>query len=100
MRALYRGQTNLPQVVRTLEEMEKEVYEFDDRTKDLVDTIQKRGKAARAGIYGAGMTALWAGERFRKATRATAYWGHRIEARMQEKALKEARDKEEEAMLG
>jgi hypothetical protein len=96
MRALFRSHTNLPQIVRTLEEMDKEVYEFDDKTRDLVTMIQKRGSLARSGTYGAGLGALWSGERFRKATRATAFWGHTIEARMQEQALREARAREEE----
>jgi hypothetical protein len=95
MRALFRSHTNLLQIVRTLEEMDKEVYEFDDKTRDLVTMIQKRGSLARAGTYGAGLGALWSGERFRKATRATAFWGHTIEARMQEQALREARANEE-----
>jgi hypothetical protein len=94
MRALFRSHTNLLQISRTLQEMDVEVYDFDDKTRDLVSTIAKRGSLARKGIFGPGIGALWNGERFRKATKATAYWGHTIETRMQEKALREARAKE------
>lgn len=97
MRSLFKAHSNLAQVVNTFEEMDKEVYEFDDKSKDLVDSIKKRSHLARNGIYGAGMGALWGGERFRKATRAATFWGHTVETRMQEKALREARAKEEEA---
>jgi hypothetical protein len=98
MRSLFRAHGNLPQVVHTLEEMEKEVYEFDDKSKDLVDSILKRSRVAREETYGPGMRALWSGERFRKANRSILFWGKTIETRMQEKALREARAKEEETV--
>jgi len=99
MRSLFRSQSNLPQVVHTLEEMDKEVYEFDDKTRDLVSSIRKRGGTARKNLHGAGVEALWGGERFKKATRAATFWGSRIDERMQEKALKEARAKEEDVIM-
>jgi hypothetical protein len=95
MRSLFKSQSNLPQIVHTLEEMDKEVYEFDDKTRDLVETILKRGRLARKETFGLGMSALWGGERFRKGGRAAKYWAHKIEERMQEQALKEARAKED-----
>jgi hypothetical protein len=99
MRSLFKSQSNLPQVVHTLEEMDKEVYEFDDKTRDLVESIRKRGALARRMIFGGGMSALWGGERFRKASRAATYWAHKIDGRMQEQALKEARAKEDDVAL-
>lgn len=94
MRSLFRTQSNLPQIVHTLEEMDKEVYEYDDKTKDLMDLIKKRGSQARSGVYGAGNLAIWNGERFRKTTRAITYWSRSIEERMQEQALRDAKLKE------
>jgi hypothetical protein len=95
MRAL-RGGGNFPSIMHTLEEMDKEVYDFNDKTHDLVNWIYKRSGPARQGIYGAGVAALWNGERYRKAINAATRWNKLIAERMQEKALREARAKEEE----
>jgi hypothetical protein len=95
IRAL-RGGGNFPAIMHTLEEMDKEVYDFNDRTHDLVNWIYKRSFPAREGTYGVGVAALWNGERFRKAINATTRWNKLISERMQEKALREARAKEEE----
>ena len=99
MRSLFKSQSNLSQIVHTLEEMDKEVYEFDDKTKDLMDSIRKRGSLARKGVHGTGLAALWSGERYGKATRAATFWARSIESRMQEQALREARAKEEDVEL-
>jgi hypothetical protein len=99
MRSLLRSQTNVPQIVHTLEEMDKEVYEFDDKTKDLMDSIRKRSDQARRGYNGVGLSALWGGERFGKAMRSATYWAHNIERRMQEQALREAKLKGEDGVL-
>jgi hypothetical protein len=95
IRAL-RGGGNFPAIMHTLEEMDKEVYDFNDKTHDLVNWIYKRSFPAREGTYGVGVAALWNGERFRKAINATTRWNKLISERMQEKALREARAKEEE----
>ena len=95
MRAL-RASGNFPSIMHTLEEMDKEVYEFSDKTHDVVNWIYKRSFPARQNIYGPGVAALWNGERYRKAIGATARWNRLITERMQEKALREARAKEEE----
>ena len=95
MRALRAG-GNFPSIMHTLEEMDKEVYEFSDKTHDVVNWIYKRSFPARAGTYGPGIAALWNGERYRKAIGATMRWNRLITERMQEKALREARAKEEE----
>lgn len=95
MRALRAG-GNLPSIMHTLEEMDKEVFEFNDKTHDLVSWITKRSFPARNGTYGVGVAALWNGERYRKAVNATARWNKIIAERMQEKALRQARSKEVE----
>jgi hypothetical protein len=95
MRAL-RGSGNFPSIMHTLEEMDKEVYDFNDKTHDLVNWIYKRSYPARQGTYGAGVAALWNGERYRKAINSAMRWNKLIAERMQEKALREARAKEEE----
>jgi len=95
MRAL-RGGGNFPSIMHTLEEMDKEVYDFNDKTHDLVNWIYKRSFPARNGTYGAGVAAVWNGERYRKAFKATLHWKNLIAERMQEKALREARAKEDE----
>lgn len=87
---------NFQAIIAALEEMEKEVYDFDDKTQDVMNLILQRAKPARTGLYGAGVAALWNGERSRKTTRSINMWSRTISARMQEKALKEARAKEEE----
>lgn len=99
MRSLFKSQSNLPQIVRTLEEMDKEVYDYDDKTRDLMDAIKKRGSMARKNVYGAGLNALWRGEGFQKATRAVSFWAHTIEERMQEQALREAKLNEEDVAI-
>lgn len=98
MRSLFRTQHNLPQIVRTLDEMDKEVYEFDEKSKDFVDSIGQRSDKARTGTYGPGVRALWRGERFRRGAKAISFWSTAIEKRLQEKALREARAQEDEAM--
>jgi len=95
MRALRAG-GNLPSIMHTLEEMDKEVFEFNDKTHDLVNWITKRSFPARNGTYGVGVAALWNGERYRKAVNTTARWNKIIAERMQEKALRQARSKEVE----
>jgi hypothetical protein len=95
IRAL-RGGGNFPSIMHTLEEMDKEVYEFNDKTHDLVNWIYKRSFPARQGTYGAGVAALWNGERYRKAVASATRWHNSIAERMQEQALREARAKEEE----
>jgi len=87
MRSLVK-QGNLPQIRSTLEEMDKEVYEFDDKTKDLLEAIKKRGHQYRHGSNGDGLRALAGGERYRKVLRSTMFWSHNIENRMQEQALR------------
>lgn len=87
---------NFQAVISTLEEMDKEVYDFDDRTQDTMAAILKRAKPARTGIYGPGVAALWNGQRSRKTTKVLSSWNSMISSRMQEKALREARAKEEE----
>lgn len=98
MRSLFRTHHNLPQIVRTLDEMDKEVYEFDDKSKDFVDSIGQRSDKARTGTYGPGVRALWRGERFRRGAKAISFWSTAIEKRLQEKALREARAQEAEDM--
>jgi hypothetical protein len=95
MRAL-RAAGNFPAIMHTLEEMDKEVFDFSDKTHDVVNWIHKRAFPAREGTYGVGVAALWNGERFRKSVRAASGWKRIISERMQEKALREARAKEEE----
>ena len=95
MRAL-REAGNFPAIIQILEEMDKEVYDFDDKTHDIVGWIPKRAAPARKGVYGVGVEALWNGERFRKALGAAGRWNGVIAERMQEKALREARARDEE----
>ena len=94
MRSLFKSQSNLQQIIHTLEDMQKEVYEYDDKTKDLMDSIKKRGFQALSGVYGAGTYALWTGEKYRKLSRDVRRWTDIIEDRMQEQALRDAKLKE------
>jgi hypothetical protein len=98
MRSLIK-QGNLSQIVHVLEEMDKEVYEFDDKTKDLLVSVRDRGYLIRGGGNGDGLRALAGGERYRKAMRQAMFWSHNIEARMQEQALREAKLKDEDVAL-
>ncbi|KAM0720957.1 hypothetical protein Q7P37_003242 [Cladosporium fusiforme] len=95
IRALWRLNADLPSIVNTLDEMEKQVIDLNERTSITLDIVIKKARTARAGVYGPGMEAVWSGERFRKMRMSFAFWRKQAEARMQEKALKEARDKED-----
>lgn len=98
MRSLIK-QGNLSQIVHTLQEMDKEVYEFDDKTKDLLEAMKKRGYLIRGGANGEGLRALAGGERYQKAMRSAMFWSYKIENRLQEQALREAKLKEEDVAL-
>ena len=76
--------------------MQKEVYEYDDKTKDLMESIKKRGSQALSGVYGAGTYALWTGEKYLKMTRAIRRWSNNIEDMMQEQALRDAKLKNQD----
>ena len=86
---------NFPAILHTLEEMDKEVFDFDDKTHDSLVKILRRQTAARKGTYGIGLEALWNGERTRKAVGGLGRWRGVVAERMQEKALREARAREE-----
>lgn len=95
MRALFRYSTDLPAIISTLEEMDKHVYDLDEKSSRVLDIIVRKSKSARNGTYGEGLAGLWTGERFSKWKGSAFHWRGKVEARMQERALREARDKED-----
>lgn len=95
MRSLYAHDLDLPSVLNTLEDMDKDVFEHDHRSLRLLEIILKKSRSARLGFYGPGLAALWDGERFRKARGSAIQWSETINERMKELALAEARAKEE-----
>lgn len=96
MRILYRRYLDVPSIIDTLEDMDKEVFDFSEKTHMLLSVICSRDRSVRRGMYGPGCSALWSGERFRNATGRAFVWKRRVDNRLQEQALKSAREQEEE----
>lgn len=95
MRALFRRSTDLTSIISTLQEMDNQVYDLDEKSGRMLDIIMHKARSTRKGHYGPGADALWGGERFRKGMRSAIYWKKVVEERMQDKALRESREKEE-----
>lgn len=85
-------------LVAVLEEMDREVYDFDGRTLKLVEKVLKDAKALREGAGGEGLRALWGCERVGKAVGELEQWRGVVERRWQEAALREVRELEREAL--
>jgi len=96
--AMYRKDLDLSAFVATLEEMEHEVYEFDDKTYDVLRQVLGRANFVKQGRAGEGATALWGSERIKSNIGKIYLWSKKIRERLQEKALEEARAKEVEEM--
>lgn len=94
--SLYRMNLDLPAFVATLEEMEHEVYEFDNRTYDILRQVLGRANFVKQGRAGEGTAALWGSERMKNNVGKVYLWSKKVRERLQEKALEEARAKETE----
>lgn len=91
---LYQHYADLDGVAETLSEMDKNVYEFDAGTKDLINTILKDGHRARVNAYGPGMQALWSTDRKTRGLEKLRRWDGIVEERLKAAALRAAREEE------
>lgn len=94
--ALYRKNLDLSAFVATLEEMEHEVYEFDNKTYDVLRHVLARANFVKQGRAGDGVTTLWGSERIKNNIGKIYLWSKKVRERLKEKALEEARAKEAE----
>lgn len=97
MRALMRQTCDISSVLSTLQEMDKQVYDLDHKSASMVAKFLKTSRAARRGELGPGREGLWDSERFVKCVNGAFYWSTRVENLMQERALRESREKEDTA---
>ena len=94
MRMLWATYTDLTAIVSTLEEMDKEVYEFDAGTAVLLKEISVLSTQAKKGELGSGVWTLWRCKGMRRASQEIWKWGMLVERRRREGALRRAREME------
>ncbi|KAF2174106.1 hypothetical protein M409DRAFT_16379 [Zasmidium cellare ATCC 36951] len=94
---LYRHYADLDGIAETLSEMDKNVYEFDSGTKDLISTILRDGRKSLNNGFGPGMQALWSTDRKTRGLEKISRWEGVVEERLKAAALRAAM--EEQAKL-
>lgn len=87
---LYKHYADLDNIAETLSEMDKNVYEFDGGTKDLIATILRDGHKALKNNYGPGLQALWSTDRKTRGLEKIRRWEGIVEERLKAAALRDA----------
>ena len=95
MGVLFTKYLDLPGIVDVLGEMDREVYDFNEKTYFLLEGILKQADKAASGARGPGTKAVWTTHRMQQAVKQLEDWIEVIEGRLQAKALEEAREKEQ-----
>lgn len=99
MRILYRRYTDLDGVVQTLSEMDKEVYEYNAGTKELIRSIFQHTSAAIKGQLGPGLQAFWSTDRKTRALEKLRRWEDKVEERIRAAAVRRAMDKAADGLV-
>lgn len=98
MSMLYRHYTDMPAIIEVLEEMDREVYPFDEETHALLDKILYDARGVQEGVIehlSPALSMLWSTERMHRAVRKVEEWRDIVEERRQTEALRLARQQEE-----
>lgn len=99
MRILYRRYTDVDGVVQILSEMDKEVYEYNSGTKDLIRSIFQHTSAAVKGQLGPGLQAFWSTDRKTRALEKLRRWEDKVEERIYAAAVRRAMDKAADGLV-
>ncbi|KXL44883.1 hypothetical protein M433DRAFT_159728 [Acidomyces richmondensis BFW] len=95
MRALYDKYPNeLHNITDVLMEMDREVYEFNEETENLLIEILLDAQRFCRGERGPALKALWTMDRMKRALKNIIEWRELVEDRRQGAALKAAREEE------
>lgn len=97
LRLLFSQHLDLQAIVDTLEDMDRQVYDFDSGTHDVLMSVLHRAAQAREYDDGESLKAVWSSERMSNALRKIYNWSRKVEEHVQERALQEARSTASEA---
>nr|POE56847.1 hypothetical protein CFP56_70099 [Quercus suber] len=98
MSILYGQYTDISAVIDLLQEMDREVYPFDDETHAILDRILYDVRGVKEGVIehlSPAIMMLWSTERMQRAVRDVEKWKDIVEDRRQNEALRLARQKDE-----
>lgn len=96
MRMLNKQFSDLDGIVSILEEMDREVYEYDAETRGILQTILRHRNAALNGSRGRAVQALWSTDRKTRALVRLERWLDIVDERVTAAALRRARSSAEE----
>ncbi|KAK4498440.1 hypothetical protein PRZ48_011098 [Zasmidium cellare] len=91
---LYKHYADLDGIAETLSEMDKNVYEFDSGTRDLIATVLRDGRKSLNNSYGPGMKALWSTDRKTRGLEKIRHWEGVVEERLKAAALRAAMEEQ------
>lgn len=95
MRALYdKYPSELHNIIDVLTEMDREVYEFNEETENLLIEILMNAQRFCRGESGPALKALWTMDRMKRTLKKIIEWREVVEDRRQGAALKAAREAE------
>ncbi|KAK3670676.1 hypothetical protein LTR78_009511 [Recurvomyces mirabilis] len=83
--------TAVPTIVEVLEEMDREVYSFDDQTLEVVEKVLRSLSGYRHGHSGKAVQILFSSERVTRGVKDLTEWRRIMLGRRQEDALRKAR---------
>ena len=92
MRLLWTQYRDMEQISSTLEEMDKEVYSFDEGTSELLRDILDHENRASKGQCGEAVKALWSMDRKRRGVGMMRRWKREVDERLRTRAVDEARE--------
>lgn len=94
LRLLWRTSQNIPTMLETLEEMDREVYEFNFGTAAIIREVLSWIESARKGRWGLSVRTVWTMEGALKGYKKLHDWREIVEERRREVALRAAREVE------
>ncbi|KAK4574149.1 hypothetical protein LTR86_001910 [Recurvomyces mirabilis] len=83
--------TAVPTIVEVLEEMDREVYVFDDQTLEVVEKVLRSLSGYRHGHSGKAVQILFSSDRVTRGVEDLTEWRRTMLSRRQEEALRKAR---------
>ncbi|KAK3691241.1 hypothetical protein LTR37_018773 [Vermiconidia calcicola] len=96
LRLLWRTSQNIPAMLETLEEMDREVYEFNFGTAAIIGEVLEWVESARKGRWGLSVRTVWRMEGALRGHKKLHDWRKIVEERRREVALRAAREVESE----
>ncbi|CAK4034747.1 Hypothetical predicted protein [Lecanosticta acicola] len=100
MRIIYRQYSDVDAVVEVLSEMDKEVYDYNADTKDIIQSIFTHANVAARGHLGPGLQAFWSTDRKTRSLEKLKRWVGTIESRIYEAEVRRAMSKAADGLVG